>query len=589
MRGRPQRGRTVRTVSVPAPVGGLNAKDALADMPPTDAIIMDNWVPSTSSVVVRQGYAPKCTGFTAPVETLATYRNAAAQKLFAISGGSWYDITSATVRPSPVAGTYGNSRFQYVNFGTAGGEFLVAVNGSDKAVLYDGTTFKPLGDGAGQTIAALTSVGTVATLSTAAPHGLVTGDTVTVMAVPTTYNVTAASITVTSATTFIYNTATAPGTPATSGTYTYGPSVQGVDTGLWKDVNIYGRRLWFTEKQSFRVWYLGLESIAGTASSIDLAPLFPLGGSLQGTVVWTVASELSTTSYIVFVSSEGECAMYAGLDPDNTDTFGLAGTFRIGKPIGQRFWERVGTDTILITQDGLIPISKAAINNRQQQSDAISYKITNLISDDTTAFGGQFGWEVILYPAGDKLILNSPRSSSADTVQYVQNTITNSWCRYKNLPSYCFELYLDNIYFGSDTTVFQCETGNSDNGAGILSDLQPAYSYFGSEGTQKIFTTLRPIITSNGNFQPSIGISTDFTTSNPTSTPTLSLALGGPIWNIALWNVSGWGGATQTTTGWQWIGGIGFAASARISAATKNMQVSLASLDYVFELSTGIY
>ena len=68
----------VATASIPAPVGGLNALVSIADMPPTDAIQMDNWVPLVSSVNVRNGYAAHKTGFGAQVKSLMAYNSATA-------------------------------------------------------------------------------------------------------------------------------------------------------------------------------------------------------------------------------------------------------------------------------------------------------------------------------------------------------------------------------------------------------------------------------------------------------------------------------------------------------------------------------
>jgi hypothetical protein len=58
-----KRASRVSTVSVPAPIGGLNARDAIADMKATDAVIMDNWVPGPTSVSIRSGYVQWVTGF----------------------------------------------------------------------------------------------------------------------------------------------------------------------------------------------------------------------------------------------------------------------------------------------------------------------------------------------------------------------------------------------------------------------------------------------------------------------------------------------------------------------------------------------
>jgi hypothetical protein len=207
--------------------------------------------------------------------------------------------------------------------------------------------------------------------------------------------------------------------------------------------------------------------------------------------------------------------LYEGIDPDTAGAFTLVGTFRIGKPIGQRFWTRVGTDTVLICEDGLLPISKAAFTNRQSQGDAISYKITNMITASITLNKSVFGWQTMLYPLGNKIICNSPSITDSGTVQYVMNTLTNSWCRYTNLPARCWGLFGDNPYFGGPTAVYKAENGNDDNGAAIMADVMPAYSYFAAPGLQKLFTAVRPIITCNGAFNPSIGLSTDFSQASP--------------------------------------------------------------------------
>ena len=47
-----------RTASIQAPTGGLNARDGIDAMKETDAVIMTNWFPSTSSVDMRKGFNP---------------------------------------------------------------------------------------------------------------------------------------------------------------------------------------------------------------------------------------------------------------------------------------------------------------------------------------------------------------------------------------------------------------------------------------------------------------------------------------------------------------------------------------------------
>ncbi|HXC38414.1 MAG TPA: hypothetical protein VN667_05665, partial [Burkholderiales bacterium] len=135
-------------VSVPAPVGGWNSRDALSDMSPTDAVSLVNWFPTTTTVNLRFGCASFATGLPGQVETLMAYAGAAANKLKAISGGSVYDVTSGGAVGAAEISSLSNSRWQFQNFATTGGNYLIMVNGQDNYRVYDGSAWHKDGDGA---------------------------------------------------------------------------------------------------------------------------------------------------------------------------------------------------------------------------------------------------------------------------------------------------------------------------------------------------------------------------------------------------------------------------------------------------------
>ena len=76
-------GTAARVASVPAPVGGWNARDSIANMDPLDAVQLTNFFPSVSNVVLRGGYIQWVTGITGQVESLINYSSGTADKLFA--------------------------------------------------------------------------------------------------------------------------------------------------------------------------------------------------------------------------------------------------------------------------------------------------------------------------------------------------------------------------------------------------------------------------------------------------------------------------------------------------------------------------
>ena len=143
----PSRSRAVSR-SIPAPVGGWNARDSIADMDPNDAVILSDMWPTTSDVMVRNGYTQWATGLPSQVESLMPYSGGATSKLFAASGSAFYDATAGGAVGAAVLTGLSNARWQSCNIATAANNYLVCVNGTDKVRYYTGSVWAKDGDGA---------------------------------------------------------------------------------------------------------------------------------------------------------------------------------------------------------------------------------------------------------------------------------------------------------------------------------------------------------------------------------------------------------------------------------------------------------
>jgi len=131
---------TAVTYSHPAPYGGWNARGNLSNMPPTDAIQMDNIFPGVQDVQLRKGCVDWVTGFGSNVKTLLAYNGAAVEKLFASTPTAIYDVTSSGVVGASVT-TCTSGLWSFTNFVTTGGNYLILANGADAVKSYDGTTW----------------------------------------------------------------------------------------------------------------------------------------------------------------------------------------------------------------------------------------------------------------------------------------------------------------------------------------------------------------------------------------------------------------------------------------------------------------
>jgi hypothetical protein len=156
--------------NLPAPIDGINARDSLALMKPTDAVDMENLFPTPTQVELRRGFAAHAT-FTGNPESVIPYNGRTDRKLFAaVTNGSSryiYDVTAAGAVGAEVVGGAGptvqaltSSRFDYVNPTTSGGSFLLLFNGEDTPLEYDGTTWTASGStGVGLTTSDLFTCG----------------------------------------------------------------------------------------------------------------------------------------------------------------------------------------------------------------------------------------------------------------------------------------------------------------------------------------------------------------------------------------------------------------------------------------------
>lgn len=142
LRPNPRRQAVAQVHTIPSPIGGLNATDALADMPETDALIMDNIYPDSTFCSVRKGYLSHATSMTSAVQTLMTYHALnGSEKLFAAANNKIYTATNAGGAPVAYSTSITVNKWQYINFSNTGGLYILAVNGTDAPLKYDGTNW----------------------------------------------------------------------------------------------------------------------------------------------------------------------------------------------------------------------------------------------------------------------------------------------------------------------------------------------------------------------------------------------------------------------------------------------------------------
>lgn len=499
--------------SLPAPVGGWNARDSFANMDPMDAVTLQNLWPNVSNVELRGGWIPWSTGISGQVESLFSYAGGAKTELWgATAGGAFYNVTAQGVAPAPAVTGLTNGRWEYTNMAAPGGQYIVAVNGLDDLELYDGLSW-------------------------------------------TAINAISSPI-----------------------------SITGVATADLSNVVLFKHRLWFIEKDTLTAWYLPTDSLGGVAQPFDLSGVAGYGGHLVDLDTWTIDAGYGVDDNLAFITSQGEVIIYAGTDPASITTFSLIGVWKLGEPIGGRCMLKWGGDLLILTNDGLLPMASSLQSSRLDPRVALSDKIQGAITDATSSYKANFGWQVYYNAKKNAVWINVPISTGSMQQQFAMNTITKSWAQFMGWGANCWESLDDEPFFGGNGYVGKAwDAGMADNATDIPTLALQAFNYFDERGVEKQFTRARPSIFTDGQPAISVGMNVDFQTADMTA-PLTFLPISAGQWDVAMWDVGLWGSGAVITNTWLGITGVGYCGGLQFKTASQGVQIEWASTDVVFQL-----
>jgi hypothetical protein len=502
---------TARYTSLPAPVGGLNARDALAAMDAKDAVILDNWFPYPNDVAVRKGYSDWCTGFASPVQSLMKYTNTSGvSSLFTASGTSFYDATTqGAVGAAAVAGL-SNAQWQHNNVTTPGGSYLYCFNGVDSPQLYNGTVWQA----------------------------------VTAVSAPI--------------------------------------AITGVTTSLLVQGSVFKNRLFMVEKNSMNIWYLPVQQVGGAAVKFDLSTIFQLGGYVMAQATWTIDAGSGMDDHCVFITSEGEVAVYRGTDPSASATWALVGVFRLGRPLGRKCFAKYGGDLMVLCAEGLFPLARGLLSSSINRQAAVTDKIQNAMSDAISTYFANYGWSVTVFSDANMLLVNVPAMNGAN-YQFVQNTITQAWTVFTGWNASSWEVMEDDIYFGDDTGVRKAWSGNLDGVSVISFDALPAFDEFGGMAQNKYFTMVRPYLSTDGNPSILYGLNIDYFAQDVSGTLSYTPPNPSMTWGSMVWGSMVWGGSLSNITGPHAVGAVGRSAAIRLAGQSNGANLRWAATDFVHQ------
>lgn len=527
-------------VRVPAPVKGLVENLPAVTGDPLGAEWLEGFVPTERGIRVRGGIR-RAAYVDGAVKSLHRFVEAGNNKFFAATSSALYDISDLNPvhQAAPASSGLTSGDWTAQQIGTSGGDFLIFVNGSDYAHLFDGSDLNPQAD---QPISNLSYDGCTSDFSPGETvAGAISGATALVVGVVTSGS-TSGTLKLGTVTggPFQDNEAisSAGGAAIVDGVVSSASAItiSGVSTRNLSHAWVYQNRLFFIEKNTLRAWYLPTASIGGTALDLSLAGVFQKGGSLLFGATWALDSGSGLDDKCVFVSTEGEVAIYSGSDPSNASSWSLQGRYDIGKPIGKRAVMRAGGDLLIATDDGIVPLSEAL----QRDPAALSLAaVTSRIRDtwDKTVLDYGRDVEILKWTQNNLMLVQFPGSERMLTA----NLLTGAWATQGGWRGNCMGEYDGAVFVGRDDgRIYQIDDTGEDDGVDIVAQACMSFSDFGNPTSFKRASLAKVAFNAYGDFAYSVSISEDYRVQFPSAPDPLPDQTDQLVWGFGNWGNKVW-------------------------------------------------
>ena len=335
-------------------------------------------------------------------------------------------------------------------------------------------------------------------------------------------------------------------------------------TYVWK----YRNRLFFIQGGSMNAWYLGINSIGGALLQIPLAGSTRLGGDLLFGAVLSVDAGDGMDDKIVFVTTLGEALVFTGSNPGDPANWRQEGRFTVGEPLGQNAHTNIGGDLMVLTVEGIVPLSQAIQKAGGTLEQAMLTRNIKPLWRDEVTEKRRYPWTIKKWDEAGAVFVAMPGGKVNDRSCLVANNATGAWARFA--PNYDAQFFLkmsDNWFFGTqDGVVMLAERTGYDDGLPYTATLVGGWEMFQQPSAHVVWHQARAVFKApmGQPFVPQLSATTDFQITMPPPPPAgvdSSTLL--EVWDQGNWDLARWDQAEPLkapirNTMWVSIGQTGF-------------------------------
>lgn len=521
----------LRTIALPAPTRGIVQSENEAYMVAGGAIVQDNWVSTLRGVKLRGGCIRWCdlhaldatvppvpSPLRLPVISAFEYQAGSIAKMFAANATKLFDVTAnaapTLIKSGQASGNYSAGQMANAAGGSTGTNWMIALNeAGDYPLRFNGTSWVTLDPASGSP----------------------------------------------------------PGTPTDGASRITGPAGTAVVDGhglsyVWK----YRSRLYFLEAGSMNAWFLPIDAVGGVLTKIPLAGAATKGGKLLWGATWSLDAGDGIDEKCIFGTDQGEVLIFTGTNPADPANWRQEGRYFLSPPLGMNAHIQVGGDLLILTVDGIIPLSQAITKDAGQLELAmLTRNIKSLWREEVTA-KRSWAWTVKKWDEFGAFFVTTPGDVPGQRHCLVANNATVAWCRFLGYDATAFIRMRADMFFGTqDGIVMQADRTGYDDGIPYVATLVGGWEMFSAPANTFVWHQARASFHSSAGqpFQPQLSAAVDYVVTVP------SAPAAGPdpglqeVWDQGLWDQAHWDQpsvgiiAPVRNTGWVSIGKTGFAHS----------------------------
>jgi hypothetical protein len=363
----------------------------------------------------------------------------------------------------------------------------------------------------------------------------------------------------------------------------------GLTTSNLSHVWAFKARLFFIESGTMKFWYLGAGAITGTATAFSLQGVFSKGGSLLFGASWSLDAGDGVDDLFVVVSTLGEVAVYQGTNPSSD--FRLVGRYQIAAPMGKDAHLNVGADLLILTSEGIIPMSQVL----QKDPTSLSLSAVTFMIEPTWKQAardrGTLAWTISKWDLRNMVIVGMPSpGAGVDERCLVANAETGAWTEFTGTPwDIRCQTVLEGVHYAGGATgkIYQTDVGGNDAGSVYTCVCVGHNDHLKRRGPVKSINLARATFKATRAFIARVSASVNYAITLPAAPSSVAESTE-DAWDEGLWDTAVWdaSGTATVTSRWTAISKAGIVAAPQVQVTcgiTPKPDAELMTIDFMFE------